>query len=104
MILFHRLFREHMAGIVDIQLKRLESLLSDRKIVLELDEDALHWLANAGYDPAFGARPLKRVIQKSLKNPLAVLMLEGRIQDGTTVQIGADDAGLTLNGRSAADL
>lgn len=103
-ILFHRLFREHMAGIVDIQLKRLESLLSDRKIVLELDEDALHWLANAGYDPAFGARPLKRVIQKSLKNPLAVLMLEGRIQDGTTVQIGADDAGLTLNGRSAADL
>jgi len=103
-ILFHRLFREHMAGIVDIQLKRFEKLLADRKIVLHPDQKALDWFADKGYDPAYGARPLKRVIQKSLKNPLAVQMLEGEIQDGETIDISADDQGLTLNGRSIADL
>ncbi|NVJ91420.1 MAG: ATP-dependent chaperone ClpB [Methylocystaceae bacterium] len=103
-ILFHRLFREHMGGIVDIQLKRMESLLVDRKIHLDLDQKALDWMANAGYDPAYGARPLKRVIQKSLKNPLAVMMLEGRVQDGDEVHLSANDQGLTINGVSVEDL
>jgi ATP-dependent Clp protease ATP-binding subunit ClpB len=103
-ILFHRLFREHMGGIVDIQLKRMESLLVDRKIHLDLDQKALDWMANAGYDPAYGARPLKRVIQKSLKNPLAVMMLEGRVQDGDEVHLSANDKGLTLNGFSVEEL
>lgn len=103
-ILFHRLFREHMGGIVDIQLKRMESLLVDRKIHLDLDQKALDWMANAGYDPAYGARPLKRVIQKSLKNPLAVMMLEGRVQDGDEVHLSASDKGLTLNGFSVEEL
>jgi ATP-dependent Clp protease ATP-binding subunit ClpB len=103
-ILFHRLFREHMDGIVTIQIKRMESLLTDRKIALDLDRKALDWLANEGYDPAYGARPLKRVIQRSLKNPLAVLMLEGKVQDGDEVLISADDRGLLINGHSSDDL
>ena len=103
-ILFHRLFREHMDGIVDIQLKRMEKLLSDRKIALDPDRNALDWLADAGYDPAYGARPLKRVIQKSIKNPLAVLMLEGKVQDGDEIRLSADDRGLTINGHSVAEL
>jgi len=96
-ILFHRLFRSHMAGIVSVQLKRMESLLKDRKNTLELDQTALDWLAEEGYDPAFGARPLKRVIQKDLKNPLAVLMLEGAVKDGETVFVRADSSGLVFN-------
>ncbi len=103
-ILFHRLFREHMDGIVDIQLKRMESLLEDRKIALDPDRKALDWLADAGYDPAYGARPLKRVIQRSLKNPLAVLMLESRVQDGDEVLVSADEKGLLINGHSMTDL
>ena len=70
-ILFHRLRREDMGQIVEIQLKRLEKLLADRKITLELDADAIAWLAAKGYDPAYGARPLKRVMQKELQDPLA---------------------------------
>src|SRR5690606_10353802 len=70
-IVFHRLKREEMAAIVDIQLARLQKLLSDRKIKLELDDAAREWLANRGYDPAYGARPLKRVIQKNVQDPLA---------------------------------
>ncbi|WP_135074768.1 ATP-dependent chaperone ClpB [Terasakiella sp. SH-1] len=103
-IMFHRLFREHMDGIVNIQLKRLESLLMERKIVLDPDRNALDWLADEGYDPAYGARPLKRVIQKSLKNPLAVMMLEGRVQDGDEVRLSTDEVGLTINGHSVLDL
>ncbi|MDV7339786.1 ATP-dependent chaperone ClpB [Terasakiella sp. A23] len=103
-ILFHRLFREHMDGIVKIQLGRMESLLTDRKIALDIDRKALDWLADQGYDPAYGARPLKRVIQKSLKNPLAVLMLEGKVMDGDEVRLSADDRGLLINGHSEADL
>jgi len=81
-LLFHRLSRGQMAGIVDIQLARLGVLLADRKITLEVDSVAARWLADAGYDPVYGARPLKRVIQRALQNPLATLLLEGGIQDG----------------------
>jgi len=100
-ILFHRLFREHMDGIVEIQLGHLTALLADRKITLDLDEAALAWLADAGYDPVYGARPLKRVIQRSLQNPLAVQILEGKIAEGETVRVSAGDAGLTFNGVAA---
>jgi ATP-dependent Clp protease ATP-binding subunit ClpB len=88
-ILFHRLRRQDMGRIVEIQLKRLEGLLADRKIVLDLDADAIQWLADKGYDPAYGARPLKRVIQKELQDPLAEKILLGDILDGSTVKITA---------------
>ncbi|WP_411197167.1 ATP-dependent chaperone ClpB [Rhizobium sp.] len=86
-ILFHRLKREEMGAIVDIQLKRLVALLSERKIVIDLDEDARHWLANKGYDPVYGARPLKRVIQKFVQDPLAEQILSGQVPDGSTVTV-----------------
>ena len=86
-ILFHRLRRDEMGAIVEIQLKRLVSLLADRKITLELDEDARNWLANKGYDPAYGARPLKRVIQKSVQDRLAEMILGGEIPDGSRVKV-----------------
>jgi ATP-dependent Clp protease ATP-binding subunit ClpB len=95
-LLFRRLSREDMAGIVAIQLRRLEALLAERKITLELDEAARRWLADAGYDPVYGARPLKRVIQRELQNPLATELLEGRIQDGDTVRVSASPLGLLL--------
>ena len=88
-ILFHRLRRENMGAIVKIQLKRLEALLAERKISLALDEQAIAWLAEKGYDPAYGARPLKRVIQKELQDPLAERILGGDILDGSTVDVGA---------------
>ena len=97
-ILFERLSREHMKGIVEIQLKRLEALLAERKITLDFTDAAKTWLANAGYDPVYGARPLKRTIQKSLQDPLARLILEGRIRDGDTVKVDAGDGGLLING------
>jgi ATP-dependent Clp protease ATP-binding subunit ClpB len=100
-ILFHRLQRSHMAEIVDIQLKRLQSLLVDRKITLELDGAARTWLANRGYEPAYGARPLKRVIQKHVQDPLAEEILAGRIKDGQTVRIVVRDGALVLNGTTA---
>ena len=81
-ILFERLSREHMKGIVEIQLKRLEALLAERKIALDITDAAKRWLADAGYDPVYGARPLKRTIQRSLQDPLARMILEGRIGDG----------------------
>ena len=96
-LLFHRLSREHMTGIVDIQLGRLRAMLVDRKISLDLDETAIAWLANEGYDPVYGARPLKRVIQRSLQNVLATKILEGRIEDGETVTVGAGNGGLVIN-------
>jgi len=99
-ILFHRLFREHMTGIVDIQLGHLKRLLADRKIALKLDKAAKAWLADAGYDPVYGARPLKRVIQKSLQNPLAGLILEGKVKDGEEVKVSAGKDGLTINGKA----
>ena len=101
-LLFHRLGRHQMDGIVDIQLARLEALLAPRKIGLALDAGARAWLAEAGYDPVYGARPLKRVIQRALQNPLATLLLEGKIEDGHAVDVSADDRGLVINGRSFA--
>jgi len=86
-ILFHRLKREEMGAIVDIQLKRLLSLLSERKITLDLDEEARNWLASKGYDPVYGARPLKRVIQKFVQDPLAEQILSGQVPDGSLVKI-----------------
>jgi ATP-dependent Clp protease ATP-binding subunit ClpB len=99
-ILFHRLRREHMATIVDIQIGRLQKLLSDRKIKLELDDKARAWLAEKGYDPTYGARPLKRVIQKQVQDPLAEQILAGRIKDGQTVRISARDGSLVVNGQT----
>jgi ATP-dependent Clp protease ATP-binding subunit ClpB len=86
-ILFHRLKRNEMGAIVDIQMQRLQKLLADRKIVLELDPEAREWLAEKGYDPAYGARPLKRVMQKELQDPLAEKILMGDVLDGSTVKI-----------------
>src|SRR5262245_60232985 len=100
-ILFHRLKREQMGKIVDIQIARLQKLLSDRKITLELDEAAKDWLGKKGYDPAYGARPLKRVIQKYVQDPLAEMVLAGKIHDGETVRITAGKDGLMLNGETA---
>ncbi|VFU10695.1 ATP-dependent chaperone ClpB [Methylocella tundrae] len=95
-ILFHRLRREDMGAIVEIQLKRLAKLLEDRKIELELTPAARSWLAEKGYDPAYGARPLKRVIQKNVQDPLAELILSGKVHDGERVRIGADETGLLI--------
>jgi ATP-dependent Clp protease ATP-binding subunit ClpB len=86
-ILFHRLHRSEMGAIVDIQLKRLVSLLQERKITLDLDEDARNWLAEKGYDPVYGARPLKRAIQKFVQDPLAEQILSGQVPDGATVKV-----------------
>jgi ATP-dependent Clp protease ATP-binding subunit ClpB len=97
-ILFHRLKREHMGSIVDIQLGRLQKLLADRKITIEVNEAARSWLADKGYDPAYGARPLKRVIQKNVQDPLAEELLAGRIKDGDTVKLDAVAGTLTFNG------
>ncbi len=98
-ILFRRLSREHMDKIVDIQIQRLDKLLADRKIVVELDKKAKEWLANAGYDPVYGARPLKRAIQKFLQDPLAEQILQGKIKDGDLVHATADKEGLLINER-----
>ncbi|NOG73769.1 ATP-dependent chaperone ClpB [Roseicella sp. DB1501] len=95
-VLFRRLARGDMAAIVDIQLDRLRRLLADRKIALELDEPAREWLAEAGYDPTYGARPLKRVIQRSLQDKLANMLLEGSIHDGETLQVTAGPDGLEV--------
>jgi ATP-dependent Clp protease ATP-binding subunit ClpB len=91
-----------MGGIVEIQLKHLERLLADRKITLKLDEKARNWLADNGYDPVYGARPLKRVIQRELQNTLAGLILAGRVKDGDTVRVSASKLGLLINGEMAA--
>jgi ATP-dependent Clp protease ATP-binding subunit ClpB len=98
-VLFHHLFRVHMTGIVEIQLARLAALLADRKIALEVDDAAKAWLADKGYDAAYGARPLKRLIQVKLQNPLAGMILEGAVADGQTVSVTAGAAGLVINGR-----
>jgi ATP-dependent Clp protease ATP-binding subunit ClpB len=95
-LLFRRLSREDMTGIVEIQLNRLRKLLEDRKINLDIDAKALAWIGNAGYDPVYGARPLKRVIQRELQNPLAQRILEGRIADGAVVKVTASTLGLVI--------
>jgi ATP-dependent Clp protease ATP-binding subunit ClpB len=98
-ILFHRLKREDMAAIVDIQIARLQKLLADRKLTLALDDAARTWLANKGYDSTYGARPLKRVIQKSVQDPLAEQILAGRIRDGQKVPVTVRAGQLVLNGQ-----
>jgi ATP-dependent Clp protease ATP-binding subunit ClpB len=97
-LLFHRLTREDMKGIVEIQLKRLAKMLEERHITLEVDDAAKTWLGNAGYDPVYGARPLKRVIQRNLQNPLATLLLEGKIAEGDTVPVTVRQGQLSING------
>ncbi|KCZ85539.1 ATP-dependent chaperone protein ClpB [Hyphomonas adhaerens MHS-3] len=97
-VFFKRLGRSEIDHIVDIQMERLEGLLKDRKMHLELTLEARNWLAARGYDPVYGARPLKRVIQKELQDPLARLLLEGRIHDGETIQIGVEGDQLSING------
>jgi ATP-dependent Clp protease ATP-binding subunit ClpB len=100
-VLFRRLQRSDMAAIVEIQLAGLRKLLTDRKIGLELDRSATDWLASEGYDSTYGARPLKRVIQRSLQNPLAGLILEGGVKEGETVRVSAGAGGLVINGQMA---
>jgi ATP-dependent Clp protease ATP-binding subunit ClpB len=100
-ILFHRLQKADMTRIVDIQIGRLAQLLEDRKIVVTLDPAAREWLAEKGWDPAYGARPLKRVIQKAVQDPLADLILSGRIKDGEQVSVSAGPNGLAFNGEVA---
>ncbi|MFG1401118.1 ATP-dependent chaperone ClpB [Xanthobacter sediminis] len=101
-VMFHRLKREQMDAIVDIQMGRLRKLLEDRKITLELSPEARHFLAEKGYDPAYGARPLKRTIQKLVQDPLAEKILAGDILDGATVKIGLENGHLTFQGEAGA--
>jgi ATP-dependent Clp protease ATP-binding subunit ClpB len=101
-LLFHRLTRQHMSGIVAIQLERLRKMLAGREITLEVDRDATEWLAETGYDPVYGARPLKRVIQRELQNPLATRILNGTVADGQTVRVGARDGTLLIDGVPAS--
>ncbi|MSP52560.1 MAG: ATP-dependent chaperone ClpB [Alphaproteobacteria bacterium] len=99
-ILFHRLSRSDMGAIVEIQLGNLRARLADRKLTIELDERARAWLAGTGYDPVYGARPLKRIIQRQLQNPLATMILDGSINDVATIGVSADENGLILSGRA----
>jgi len=101
-VLFDRLSRENMDGIVDIQLAILGKRLTDRKITVDIDDKAKTWLADQGYDPVYGARPLKRVIQKAVQDPLAELLLGGKMLDGAKLVITADDNGLVINGKGTA--
>jgi ATP-dependent Clp protease ATP-binding subunit ClpB len=101
-IIFDRLNRADMDGIVNIQMVRLLKRLADRKISLELDDGALKWLADEGYDPVFGARPLKRVMQTALQNQLAEMLLSGDIADGSVIEVSAGVDGLMIGGRVGA--
>ncbi len=95
-ILFHRLAHEHMAPIVDIQVARVQKLLKDRKIVLDLTEAAKKWLGRVGYDPVYGARPLKRAVQRYVQDPLADMILAGKVPDGAKVAIDEGDGELAM--------
>jgi len=103
-ILFHRLKRNEMGAIVDIQMKRLLNLLAERKMTIELGEDAREWLAEKGYDPVYGARPLKRVIQKYLQDPLAEQILGGQISDGSAVAVSSGSDRLLFRVRRERDI
>ncbi|MBA3675839.1 MAG: ATP-dependent chaperone ClpB [Sphingosinicella sp.] len=96
-ILFHRLGQEHMGPIVDIQVARVQKLLADRKVQLDLTEAARAWLGRVGYDPVYGARPLKRAVQKHLQDPLADAILRGEVPDGSSLHIDERDGGLTIS-------
>jgi ATP-dependent Clp protease ATP-binding subunit ClpB len=99
-ILFHRLQKSEMGRIVEIQFARLTKLLEERKIALTLDAAARDWLAAKGWDPAYGARPLKRVIQRHLQDPLAEMILSGDVKDGDKVAISSEGNVLTFNGKA----
>jgi ATP-dependent Clp protease ATP-binding subunit ClpB len=98
-LLFHRLGRLHMGGIVKVQLQRLAKMLNERNITLAVSDDAVGWIAETGYDPVYGARPLKRVIQRELQNPLATWILRGEVKDGDNLAVGVEAGELTVNGR-----
>jgi ATP-dependent Clp protease ATP-binding subunit ClpB len=100
-ILFHRLFRRHMNDILHIQLAGLNKLMEKKGITLDLDNKAQVWLADTGYDPVYGARPLKRVIQRNLQNSLAEMIIKGSIKASAKVKISTDKDGLTINGEKA---
>jgi len=95
-ILFKRLSRDNMDSIVAIQLKRVEKLLADRRMSIHIDPTGLHWLGERGYDPVYGARPLKRVIQKELVDPIARKLLAGELMDGAVIEVSANDEGLLI--------
>ena len=95
-ILFHRLAMEHMAPIVEIQVRRVQKLLDDRKITLDLTDAALRWLGRVGYDPVYGARPLKRAVQRYLQDPLAEMLIEGEVTDGATLKVDEGDGELQM--------
>ena len=101
-VIFDRLSRKNMDGIVDIQLGLLAKRLAARDITLDVDDDARTWLANRGYDPVYGARPLKRVIQKELQDKLAQKLLAGEIRDGSAVEVSVADGGLVVGPRTTA--
>jgi ATP-dependent Clp protease ATP-binding subunit ClpB len=101
-VFFKRLGRAEIDRIVGVQLKRLEKILADRRITISLDDKAKHWLAERGYDPVYGARPLKRAIQKEVQDPLARMILEGRIKDGDDVKVTVEGSSLALNGMPTA--
>ena len=95
-VLFNRLAQQHMGGIVDIQVARVQKLLTDRKVTLDLTDAARAWLGRVGYDPVYGARPLKRAVQKYLQDPLADLILKGEVKDGSTIKVDEGDGALVL--------
>ena len=99
-LLFHRLSQGQMGAIVDIQVARLAQRLGDRDIILEVDDAAAEWLGRQGYDPVYGARPLKRVIQRHLENIMATMVLNGDVNDGSTVNVSVDGDGLSINGKA----
>jgi ATP-dependent Clp protease ATP-binding subunit ClpB len=96
-ILFHRLAQNHMGPIVDIQVARVQHLLADRKIKLELSDGARAWLGRVGYDPVYGARPLKRAVQRYLQDPLADALLRGEVADGSVVTVDEGEGALLLS-------
>ena len=96
-VLFHRLAANDMAPIVDIQVRRVQKLLDDRKITIDLTETARQWIGRVGYDPVYGARPLKRAIQRHLQDPLADMLLRGDVPDGSTIKVDEGDGKLELS-------
>jgi len=102
-IVFHELSEEQLKGVVDLMLKDLQNRLSEHKVSLELTEKAKAWLAKEGYDPIFGARPLRRVIERTIENPLSSQILRGELKEGDIVKIDIDKEGkLTLKSKAAA--
>jgi ATP-dependent Clp protease ATP-binding subunit ClpB len=95
-VVFRPLTRDDLDTIVAIQIAKLRQMVAARGLVLDVDHSAMRWLSEAGYDPAYGARPLKRVIQRELQNPIALALLEGDYEEGDTIRVVAEDEGLTF--------